>query len=511
VLIPVFFRTLFYIPAAFVCLVAGLPAADAPATVLAEGQKELFAARYENATRLYSKVVAEDPANGDAWCDLVEAELAAHHTREAYAAAAEALNKAPQSAGARTAAALAAFRRGDLPTAEHLYHLVLKTDGDYAPALTGLARVYSTVSMFKTARGLRLHAYHVTPDDPSLMETYASTLKGEAHTAMLVAALRKVDPASEEAHALAAHIANDKIAGGRQPGRLVSPYEPARLKLYRILDGPGRRLGVGLSVRLNGRATANLLLDSGASGIAISPKLAEKAGLEVASPETFETRGIGDRKAQATIAYMARELRAGEVAFADYPITAFQSARSADYDGLIGPDVFRRFIIKIDFPQLAISLEPRPNGNVDETEGPVDFKGTPAPGFYRVFRFGDHLAVPAFINGGRSALFLVDSGSSSNVIDTETAKEFTRVDGDSFTVVKGIQGKVNETSRANKISLVFAGFRQDNPDLVAISLEKMSDSMGVGFGGILGMPVLGQLAVTIDYREGTLRLEYKKP
>jgi hypothetical protein len=105
----------------------------------------------------------------------------------------------------------------------------------------------------------------------------------------------------------------------------------------------------------------------------------------------------------------------------------------------------------------------------------------------------------------------VDSGSSSNVIDTETAKEFTRVDGDSFTVVKGIQGKVNETSRANKISLVFAGFRQDNPDLVAISLEKMSDSMGVGFGGILGMPVLGQLAVTIDYREGTLRLEYKKP
>jgi hypothetical protein len=25
------------------------------------------------------------------------------------------------------------------------------------------------------------------------------------------------------------------------------------------------------------------------------------------------------------------------------------------------------------------------------------------------------------------------------------------------------------------------------------------------------MPMLGQLAVTIDYREGTIRLEYKKP
>ncbi|HWD98122.1 MAG TPA: retropepsin-like aspartic protease [Bryobacteraceae bacterium] len=508
-------RSLFLFPIAVVCLVADLAAAGGPAAPLAEAQRELFAARYENAARLYSKIVAEDPANGDAWCGLVKAELAAHHSREAYAAAAEALNKAPQSAGAHTAAALAAFRRGDLPTAEHLYHLVLKTDGNYAPALSGLARVYSAVSMFKTARGLRLHAYHVTPDDPSLMETYASTLKGEAHVAMLLAALRELDPASEEARALAAHIANEKVAANvgadHGMGRLVSPYEPARLKLYRILDGPRRARGVGLAVRLNDKATANLLLDSGASGVAISPKLAEKAGLEAINGAAFEIKGIGDSKAQSTIAYIARDLCAGDVAFADYPIAAFQSAKSADFDGLIGPDVFRRFIVKIDFPQLAMELQPRPNGASEDAEEPVDFKGSPATGFYRVFRFGDHLAVPTFINGGRSALFLVDSGSSSNLIDTETAREFTKVDSDSRTVVKGIQGRVDQTSRANRISLVFAGFRQDNPDLIAISLEKMSDSMGIGFGGILGMPVLGQLAVTVDYREGTIRLDYKKP
>jgi hypothetical protein len=48
---------------------------------------------------------------------------------------------------------------------------------------------------------------------------------------------------------------------------------------------------------------------------------------------------------------------------------------------------------------------------------------------------------------------------------------------------------VDQASRADRISLIFAGFRQDNPDLIAINLEKMSDSMGVGFGGILGVPV----------------------
>ena len=52
---------------------------------------------------------------------------------------------------------------------------------------------------------------------------------------------------------------------------------------------------------------------------------------------------------------------------------------------------------------------------------------------------------------------------------------------------------------------------QDNPDLIAISLEKMGDSMGAGFGGILGLPILSSLSVTIDYRDGTVKLEYKKP
>jgi hypothetical protein len=98
-----------------------------------------------------------------------------------------------------------------------------------------------------------------------------------------------------------------------------------------------------------------------------------------------------------------------------------------------------------------------------------------------------------------------------NLIDTETARESAGVSEDSRIIIKGVQGNVDKTSRANRLSLTFAGFRQDNPSLAAISLEKMGDSMGVAFGGILGMPVLGSLAVTIDYRSGTVKLDYKKP
>ena len=119
--------------------------------------------------------------------------------------------------------------------------------------------------------------------------------------------------------------------------------------------------------------------------------------------------------------------------------------------------------------------------------------------------------MPTSINERGSALFLIDSGSTANLMDTTTAKAFTKVSLDSRTTVAGVQGKVDKTSRGDRVSLVFAGLRQDNPDVIAINLEKLGDSMGISMGGILGMPVLLNLALTIDYRSGAVRLEYKKP
>jgi hypothetical protein len=60
-------------------------------------------------------------------------------------------------------------------------------------------------------------------------------------------------------------------------------------------------------------------------------------------------------------------------------------------------------------------------------------------------------------------------------------------------------------------TLMFAGFRQDDSSVLAISLECLSDGMGVAFGGILGMPVLRQMVFTVDYQEGIVRFEYKRP
>jgi len=484
--------------------------------LVAEAQRELFAGHHQQAASQYTKLLAADPTVGDAWYGMVRSLLELHDSHQAYAAAEQAGVKAPQTSGAETAAGLAAYRRGDLAQSEEHFRRALKINPDYPGALRGLASIYSAVSKPRTARDLRLRAYHLSPEDPELMLVYANTLKGQEHIAALEAVLGKIDASTEMARNLRVHIANDRALGDRKLRRLVSPYQETRIKLVFIMDGPRKLRGLGVRLTLNQKESVKLLLDTGATGMSLSPKLAEKAGLQVISGETSEAKGIGDQKPSTAVSYLASEVRAGDVVFADYPISVFRAAQSVDFDGLIGADVFARFLVKIDFPQAELVLEPRPAANiagVDDNE-PADAVD-PSPGFFRVLRFGDHLAIPTKIEGGRpgehSALFLLDSGATSNLIDTETAKQATGVSGDSRTIVTGIQGAVDKTSRADRVSLIFAGFLQENPDLIAISLEKMSDSMGVGFGGILGMPVLGRLAVTIDYRNGSVKLEYRKP
>jgi Flp pilus assembly protein TadD len=476
----------------------------------AQAQKELFAARNDYAAILYQKLIDQEPARGEAYYGLVRALLRAHKPHDAYTAAALGLEKAPQTAGAQVAAGMAAFRRGELTQADQYYRAAYKIDPKNAGALVGMASLFSMVSKFKASRELMLQAYVYSPDDPTLMAAKANSLKGAEHIAALEKVLAAYDPESDEARAVRAHIATDRAVGDRKLGRLASPYESSTIKLFRLMDGPRRVRGIGMHVRFNDRETARLLLDTGASGISLAPKLAEKAGLEVLGHESSEMKGIGDARSQDTLRYLASEVRIGNVSFADHQVSVFRSAQSPDYDGLIGADVFQRFIVGIDFADMELTLEPRQKtapGQNDEIE---DADNEPAPGFVRAMRYGNHLTIFTSLNQHPKKLFLIDSGAALNLIDKDLAREAAPVHSDDRIGVRGVQGAVEKSSVAEHVELTFAGFRHDNPDLVAINFDKLSDSAGMGVAGILGMPVLGDFKLTIDYRNGTVKFEFKK-
>jgi tetratricopeptide (TPR) repeat protein len=469
---------------------------------------ELFAARYDHAAELYSNLLRDDPAFAGGYYCLVRAYLGAYRAHDAYGAAEAGLRRVPETPEAQAAAGLAAWRRGEVNVAERYFKKAYKLNPNFVGSLRGLTSIYSSISKFKTALLLVLAAHRVSPDDPEIVRDWANTLHGQDHIAALERALAIYDPASREARALRAHISSDRAAGDRKLRCITSPYRAYGIKLERLMDGPNRSAGIGLRVKFNQRGTVKLMLDTGSSGIAVSPKAAEKAGLEVLSEEGVEARGIGDDKAQDSFHYLAQEVDIGDVSIADYPVSVFRSAKSANFDGLIGADVFSRFLVTLDFKRLELNLEPYSSSETPSDE-PEDTPEALPPGFFRSMRFGNHLTIPTSVNEQDGRLFLIDSGSTANLIDAAVAAEYTKLHQDGRLAVRGIQGAVKNVQQASHITLAFAGFRQQNPDIVAMSLDKVSDGMGVGIAGILGMPVLSQMKLTINYRSGAVRFERK--
>ena len=487
---------------------AAVPLAALDAVQAGQAERDLFAARFDKAAELYAGLVKSDPTWAPGYFGQVRALLRAYRPQEAYAAAEAAEEAVPGTPPAETVLAMAAYRRGELADAERHFRLALKLDPNYPGALMGLARILEVVSKFKTARELYQAAYRSAPNDPEcILAGLANQQEGAEHVATLERVVALYDPETREARNLRAHIASDKAAGDRKLRQLASPYQHYDLKLLDLMNDPKSRRGVGLSVEIN-QKKVKLLLDTGASGISVSPRAAKKAGLEGLGEETSEARGVGDKPAADSYSLLAAEVKIGELKLADVPIQAFAGVSEGGADGLIGADVFRSFLVGIDFVHDRISLEPFAERPPDRLGDAPD---TPAPGFTRAMRLGNHLSLPTSVNGAKGSLFLIDSGSTQNLIDTNTARETTKTYGDDRTRLRGIQGAVQKVSRADTATLIFAGFRQENSDLIAFDMTKVGDSMGIGLAGVLGMPVLGQLKLTVDYREGSVHLERIRP
>ena len=476
---------------------------------LARAQHELFSARYEQAAGLYREVLKNDPHCGPAYDGLVRALLEAHHAEDAYRVADVGVQMAPGTAAATAAKGRALFRKGEIAKAEKAWRDALAIDPKNASAIEGMSRIQALLAKYKTAQTYIGMAHRIAPDDPGLMTSYASSLRGAEHLAMLRSALAIYDPDSREAKALRAHISSDEALGEKKVRKLTSGYHAYQMKMVELMDGPRHLRGYGLRVSFNGGHPVTLLLDTGAGGIAISPRAAEKFGLQQMGTEAGEARGIGDREARSSYRYVASSVKVGDLEWEDYPLSVFDTAKSPDFDGLIGVNAFSRFLVTLDFPNRAMELMPFAKENLpkDDSEA-VDASALP-PDLFRVYRWGHMLLVPSFVNTDPEArLFLIDSGSSANLIDGEVARLTTKTYGDSRTVVKGLQGSVKDVARAD-VELRFAGFRQRNPDLIAMDMTKTGDGLGLGVAGILGMPVLINLKVTIDYRDGGVRFEYK--
>jgi tetratricopeptide (TPR) repeat protein len=457
---------------------------------------------------------------------------------------------------ANSAALLAAkgdvqFRRGEMADAEVSYLTAKKIDPKEVHAYLGLARLYSSYSLYRRSYDQLQSAHEVAPEDIDVQRAWLRMLPRKERLAALETYLAGPHPDDEEETKWMTEYLGFLKATADKPVhacRLVSKVEQTDTKLETMYGQDIRRMrGIGLSVRLNDR-NVHLLLDTGAGGIMVTRKFAEKAGLTIISAAHYG--GIGDKGLQSGYTAVADHIRVGELEFQDCVVSVSDKGSVADEDGLIGADVFGRYLVDIDLPGMRLKLSPLPKrpedtvaptslnsegeeqANAEQKEDSVkegaskDQNSPPPPAkperrlpkdryiapemadWTKVFRFGHNILVPTSVNDSKDMLFGLDTGAFNNILSVRAGRQVSKVNSEDRLRVHGVNGEVNKVYSSEKANLRFAHFRQSNLEITTLDLSNVSRHTGTEVSGFLGFAMLRQLEIELDYRDGLVDFKY---
>lgn len=528
-----------------------LPQTSKPAanSDLAVADQRYNAGDFAGALEKYQVVLKADPASTPAESGMIRSLLKLEKIDEAMATARTALAAQPNSAGLSAAMGDVQFRAGEMSPAELSYRQAIKLDPANVDAYLGLAQIYRAYSFYGQAYACLKRAHELAPDNPEVQRLWLGELPRKDRIAAIDSYLAGPHPeGAEETAAMQRYLASLKASIEHPHAcRVANKVEQTDTKLEALRTDPTHSFGVGLVVNVNGHE-ARLQLDTGASGIAINRRTADKAGLTAVSQEKYF--GLGDKGAQSGYSAVADSIRVGNLEFHDCAVEVTNSVSETREDGLIGADVFSSYLVEIDIPGQKLRLSPLPKRpdqasaparlkTDEDTEPGTDKSEQPSPAskpegaatqsatsapparkpldryvapemasWTPVFRFGSDLLIPTHVNDSPHMLFLIDTGSMMTMLSKRTAKEFTKLSADPDAEVRGLSGSVDRVYRANKVMLKFGHLAQKNQDIISFDLSNMSRHLGTELSGILGWETLRMLQIKIDYRDGLVDFVY---
>ena len=498
---------------------------------------------YDGAIQKYRLLLQEKPKSPEPYAGITRSYLKQQKVDEALATITDAMSSNP-SLLLRVAYGEVLFRQGQIAEAEREWINVVKAYPS-ARAYLGLARVKQSLSMSAQFKALIDKAHQLDASDQDIQNLWAGTLPRQQRIEYLTSYLAGNTSDGADARTnLAAYLdyMKQREKEPKRSCRLVSHVTSTETGMVRLTGYDALHLrGYGLNVALNGKPVT-LMLDTGASGILVDRKVAEKIGIQKVSDTRLS--GIGDRGSASGWFGLASSVRIGELEFQDCLVNVLDKSSVVGEDGLIGSDVFGAFLVDIDFPSEKLRLSPLPSRpdqasqtislqSADDTtpaeeehsggsEASTPAKAAPAAdkrfhdryidpsmqSYTPVFRFGHHLLIPTKLGESTQKLFLLDTGSVVNHITPRAAQEVTKVSRESHVLIKGISGSVAQVFSADDLVLQFGNLRQRNQEMSAFDLSSLSRSVGTEVSGILGYATLHRLDIKIDYRDGLVDFQY---
>jgi tetratricopeptide (TPR) repeat protein len=490
-------------------------AALPPANMLRDAFSLYRRGKLDAAIENYRLILKADPSSPEAHVGLARIYL----RQGKVDLASEAINnglKFSNSADLRVAQGEIYFRRGKIAEAEQEWLSVINSGAPNGRAYLGLARVRNALSQYSEGKAMIDKARELDSVDPDIELNWNMTLPLAERIRRLENYLASPDSVGADDRADSEHYLDYLKMLNHYPRgncRLVNQGTAAEMPLVPLMADPDHLRGYGLAVKMNGRKTT-LMLDTGASGILVSRKVAEKAGIIKAAESRIA--GVGENGAGSGYIGLASVIRIGDLEFQDCPVRVLAKSSVLQDEGLIGTDTFEQFLINLDFPNKKLRLRVLPSrahdGDPAATANSTFHDGyvpSEMQSYTKIHRFGHYLLVPTKIGNVGAKLFLLDTGGFASQITTATAREVTKLRADSDKVVIGISGSVNKLYRAEKAILEFGHVRQENQDLIAFDLTSASQSVGTEISGTLGFTTLQRLNIKIDYRDGLVDFDSK--
>jgi tetratricopeptide (TPR) repeat protein len=475
---------------------------SAPQSPLSSAQELIKSGKFTEAAARFRQIVSRNDAAGtpEAYAGLVRSLLKLDDVAGAEEASVLGVRAYPQSSITQTARGDVRFRSGAIIEAEELYQSALKLDAKNARAWLGMGRVDSALSRQAKAKEDFARAHELDPSDGDALYYWSVRQPYPENVNSLEKHLAEFRDDQERERHEREYIAFLKALAGRKVWILAHDVDQSDIKLHpvitRLQDGPR---AYALSVRLNDRATASVMLDTGASGLTISRKMAEKAGAIKLSEHSLE--GVGSTGASAGYAGWLDKVTIGDFEFHDCHVHVSPNM-NADYDGLIGTDVFEQYLVTIDFPAHKLSLSrtqvaPENSGISAEAADPLQF-----------FRVGHILLMPTSVGDTAHGLFALDTGASTNAISPALARQVSTV-RDSNVLVNGMSGRVQNVYSADQTTLQFGRFRQPHENIVTFDIHGLSKDLGLEVSGFIGFATLKKMKLVIDYQNGRVDFDYK--
>jgi len=491
---------------------------------------------FDEAAQKYEQLLQAQPKSAEAYAGLTRVYLKQQKVQLAHDTISLGL-RVVESAPMRVALGEVLFREGKLPEAESEWLNAVNSDHANARAYLGLARLSTATTQYEQAKREIDKAHALGPSDPDIEFHWLRSLKPSEQVPYLENYLSHEQGTSAEEQT---HLRNyleflkAQLKSPTHGCQLASELPSAEADLLLVTgERPNQIRGYGLAVALNGK-NSKLQVDTGASGILIDHKVAQKAGLTRLSDMTVG--GFGDRGESSGYFAMAESIKIGPLELRDCPVMVVDKRSVLGEDGVIGTDTFQEFLINLDFHHKKLRLRKLPRrpvtdpGEATVREGEsktgtvataVDAATEPpytslakrwVPGeflsFTHVFRFGHMLLIPTEVGDiQESRLFLIDTGSARNVLSVNVAREITKVRLNTRMTFKGLSGSVNKVYGAEKTELHFSNVLQYAENQTAIDLDHMSDSIETEISGVFGVETFCPFDVIIDYRDGLVAFD----